>query len=183
MELGTDPDHWHHPLFYSVPPNIKTIFQFKQFFTMEEESLNKYTNLCALSLPSSKHQHGPKQKKKFRKNPSSHLPKGLKSVNFEHEVLILKQNKKHSWQHKQTLFSFTELINLHGNQPFPYSTETFTHALNVKKIVVAQFICSKKKHNVGYYHAWTHQRQQKLNSEIWNIWCYITINMPDVTEP
>lgn len=98
----------------------------------------------------------PHQKKQFQ---SSLLPEGWKSVNFEHEILILKQKNKHSWQHKQTLFSFTEFPNLHGNQPFHYSTETFTHVLNGDSsccTIHLLAICSKKNHKSGDYQTWTH---------------------------
>lgn len=81
------------------------------------------------SLPSKKHQHRPIKKKK-KLFQSLLFPEGLKSVNSEHEILIRKQKNKHSWHHKQTLFSFTEFPHLHGNQSFHYSTETFTHVLN-----------------------------------------------------
>lgn len=87
-----------------------------------------------------------KKKKLFQ---SSLLPEGLKSVNSEHEILIRKQKKaKHSWQHKQTLFSLTEFPNLHGNLPFHYSTETFTHVVNEREQLLHNSYVERKIQNL-----------------------------------
>lgn len=78
--------------------------------------------------------------------------------------------------------------SLHGDQPFHYSTETFTRVLNGERVVVSHFICSKKNLKSGDYQAWTHHNgssgsaYRRLLLKFATFDAKIAINLPDFVD-